>query len=82
MLDLWAGQAGPAVEFVDLAAQQSLAAPVLVRADPRHLQQVLVNLLSNAVKYIRPGGQVLVDLQHVGGQVVCSVRDTGPGLRA
>ena len=75
-----AGQDGPQVEFVNLAAQSLQPATALVRADPRRLKQVLVNLLSNAVKYNRPGGQVLVDLQHADGQLVCSVRDTGPGL--
>ena len=75
-----AGQDGPQVEFVNLAAQSLQPATALVRADPRRLMQVLVNLLSNAVKYNRPGGQVLVDLQHADGQLVCSVRDTGPGL--
>lgn len=75
-----AGQAGPPVEFVDLTAQALQQTPMRVRADPRRLKQVLANLLSNAVKYNRPDGQVLVDLQRADGQVVCSVRDTGPGL--
>ena len=51
-----------------------------VLADRRRLQQVLLNLLSNAVKYNRPGGEVLVQAEARGEQIVLTVRDTGPGI--
>ncbi len=51
-----------------------------VQADPLRLRQVLLNLLSNAVKYNRPGGQVRIDAQACGAQVVIAVSDTGRGM--
>jgi signal transduction histidine kinase len=56
-----------------------------VRADPVHLQQVLLNLIINAMDAVssRPLGQrkVRLDVAQVGdSDVEVSVRDTGPGI--
>ena len=65
---------------LDLAEPQ---APVLVRADPDKLQQVMLNLLSNAVKFVPPDtGLVRVQLVLDGGEVTVSVTDNGPGISA
>jgi signal transduction histidine kinase len=48
--------------------------------DPLRIKEVLINLLSNAIKYNRPGGQVHVDAEAVGGKVRVRVSDTGRGL--
>ncbi|MDH4393864.1 MAG: ATP-binding protein [Aquabacterium sp.] len=61
-------------------------AGLVVQADARRLQQVLVNLLSNAIKYNRPGG--LVDVRARSEAPACpgqamaciEVIDTGLGL--
>jgi PAS domain S-box-containing protein len=55
---------------------------LLVQADARRLQQVLVNLLSNAIKYNQPGGRVDVQALAAPGQALASidVTDTGQGL--
>jgi PAS domain S-box-containing protein len=61
-------------------------AGLMVQADARRLQQVLVNLLSNAIKYNHPGGLVVVRAAAEGdaaggpAQVCIEVEDTGPGL--
>ncbi|HUZ40560.1 MAG TPA: PAS domain S-box protein [Acidimicrobiales bacterium] len=52
----------------------------LVRADPQHLQQVLVNLLSNAIKYNHAGGAVTLTCDEDGDRVRLHVTDTGPGV--
>lgn len=57
-------------------------AVVVVKADPRRLEQCVVNLLSNAVKYNRPGGTVTVTLARDGAQALVQVADTGIGLSA
>jgi signal transduction histidine kinase len=41
---------------------------------------VLDNLLSNAIKYSMPGAQVAVSTYTSGCEVICTVRDQGPGL--
>jgi signal transduction histidine kinase len=53
--------------------------PMVVRADPRRLERVLVNLLSNALKYA-PGSRVRVELASAAGWVDISIVDGGPGI--
>jgi signal transduction histidine kinase len=60
--------------------------PLLVWADRRRLEQVLVNLLSNAVKFAPQKGQVRVTVSPLSGRssapsLLCiSVSDNGPGI--
>ena len=51
-----------------------------VDGDPTRLGQVISNLLTNAAKYTPPNGVVTVRAEHVGDEVVLSVRDTGIGI--
>jgi len=55
-------------------------AAVSALADGDRVHQVLVNLLSNAVKFTPTGGSVSVSFGRAGGQVFCTVADTGPGI--
>ncbi|MEW4568722.1 ATP-binding protein [Tautonia sp. JC769] len=54
--------------------------PLLLEADPVRLEQVLVNLLTNAAKYTPSGGQIRLDADRVGDEVVFRVRDSGMGI--
>jgi signal transduction histidine kinase/ActR/RegA family two-component response regulator len=68
-----------------LAAQHDVALhtatrPLIARADPTHLKQVLVNLLTNAIKYNRPGGHVRVEVLPEGERVMLRVSDSGVGM--
>jgi len=51
-----------------------------VSADPSRLQQVFTNLLGNAIKFTPEGGTITVRAQQEGGDILCSVTDTGPGI--
>jgi signal transduction histidine kinase len=51
-----------------------------VWADRVAVAAVLDNLLSNAIKFSPPGSAVRVEVRGEGDQVVCAVRDSGPGL--
>jgi PAS domain S-box-containing protein len=53
---------------------------VVVRVDPRRLDQILFNLLTNALKFTRAGGDVTLRAERLGDEVHLSVHDTGPGL--
>jgi two-component system phosphate regulon sensor histidine kinase PhoR len=57
------------------------AAPVVL-ADRVQLRHVLTNLLDNAIKFNKEGGLVSLSSSLGEGQVVVSVRDTGPGIPA
>ncbi|HUQ17544.1 MAG TPA: ATP-binding protein [Candidatus Saccharimonadales bacterium] len=56
--------------------------PVIARADPSRIAQVLDNLLTNAVKYSPDGGPVSVRLSGSETEVVIAVTDSGAGLAA
>jgi signal transduction histidine kinase len=50
-------------------------------ADEQSVRQMLLNLLSNALKYARRGDKVTATVAYdVGGPLVISVSDTGPGI--
>ncbi|GAB4402990.1 MAG: phosphate regulon sensor histidine kinase PhoR [Anaerolineales bacterium] len=51
-----------------------------VKADVEAMHQVLMNLLHNAIKFTPPGGEIVVEAQARGREVVVSVRDTGVGI--
>nr|MDQ3968368.1 HAMP domain-containing histidine kinase [Thermoproteota archaeon] len=52
---------------------------IVVEADRMRISQVVSNLLSNAVKFTKQG-TVYISVDNEDGEVVVSVRDTGPGI--
>ena len=55
-------------------------APILVCADPHHLQQIVLNLIENALKYTPAGGNVWVKAVEDGPDAVIRIEDTGVGI--
>lgn len=53
-----------------------------VHVDSQRLEQVLINLIHNAVKFTRPGGEVVLCVESIPGEVRFAVRDTGVGIPA
>lgn len=53
---------------------------VMVKGDPRQLEQALVNLLENAVNYTEPGGRVSLIISLERGEAHIAVQDTGVGI--
>jgi CheY-like chemotaxis protein len=56
------------------------AEPVYLLADLPRLAQVLANLLTNAAKYTEEGGQIWLNAERQGQELVLKVRDTGIGI--
>ena len=52
------------------------------RSDAAILEGILLNLVRNAIEAIPPGtaGEVRVELEAIGAEVIISVLDTGPGI--
>jgi signal transduction histidine kinase len=58
---------------------QYTLAKIQVEADRMRISQVVSNLLSNAVKFTKQG-TIYISTDNKDGQVVVSVKDTGPGI--
>ena len=69
-----------------LATEKGIAVSVdipqnlMVGADKRALEHVLINLLQNAVRYTQESGRIEVNAEITDGQVRIHVRDNGPGI--
>jgi two-component system sensor histidine kinase TctE len=74
-----------AARFFDRALQSGIdlgvdATPVLIRADPSLLDDLLSNLVDNALKYTSPGGSVTASAGENNGRPYLAVEDTGAGI--
>ena len=67
---------------VTLRLPERAASSVVVLADRRAVEQVLLNLLSNGIKYNRRGGVLDVAVRPAGERIELTVTDQGEGLDA
>lgn len=75
-------------DTIDIFAQQRGAErivveaprPVIVRADPMRLSQVIANLVSNAMRYAPDGPIAVRVFRSIDERAVLEVRDAGPGI--
>jgi signal transduction histidine kinase/HAMP domain-containing protein len=70
---------GEALRLKDCAVEAVSEEPILARADPFRIEQVLINLLSNSAKYGQ-GKPVKVKVGRKGERVFFSVVDQGMGI--
>ena len=55
----------------------------MLRADPRHIKQIVINLVTNAVKFTPNGGKVSLDISLGLNQgILITIQDTGVGIEA
>ncbi len=88
-LDLGPFVTSVARAFVPLAERKAIAydipspaGPIIIYADPDHLERALSNLLSNAFKFTPDGGAVRVTVTDDESSPRITVRDSGPGIPA
>ncbi|WP_157221177.1 CHASE2 domain-containing protein [Flavisphingomonas formosensis] len=74
--DLWPQSSVRGIA-VEVAAPDE---PLLVMGERSLLTRVFVNLIGNAIKYSGDGKRIQCRLMHVGGLVVCTIRDDGIGI--
>lgn len=54
--------------------------PIMVFADRKRIQQVLINLIDNSIKYGKKGGKTKISIFPIFGQVLVEVADNGAGI--
>lgn len=54
--------------------------PIAINADVNQMKQVFLNLLTNAIDVMPDGGHIYISVERCDGQVLISLRDTGPGI--
>src|SRR5690606_700749 len=64
----------------DVSLESLVEESIVVRAEPRALEQILTNYLDNAIKYAGKGGQVVVRTVERGPRLRIEVEDDGPGI--
>jgi two-component system, OmpR family, sensor kinase len=74
-----ASEIGPMAEHHDLAIN---ARPAVVSGSRDELHRMLLNLLENAVKHTPPGTWIGASTASVGGRILVTVEDDGPGIPA
>ncbi len=73
----------PSAEAKEIALTKvTEASNLLVDADARRMQQVMLNLLTNAVKFTPRGGQIRVRIGRRDGFAAIDIIDTGKGISA
>ena len=71
--------ASAASKKIDLVVRLS-STPIVVKAEPVRLQQIVWNLISNAIKFTEAGGKVTVITESDGAEAQVIVEDTGIGI--
>lgn len=54
--------------------------PIIVTADRKKIQQVLINLIDNSIKYGNKGGQTIIKVHQLIDQVLLEITDNGQGI--
>lgn len=54
--------------------------PIVIHADQDKMSQVFNNLLSNALKYSKDQGEITIEAEKEGNEIVIHVKDTGIGI--
>jgi signal transduction histidine kinase len=65
---------------IRISWEKPMGPAILVWSDGVAVGTVLDNLLSNAVKFSQPGTRITVSMRREAKELICTVRDEGPGL--
>lgn len=79
LIEVWVERFLPVAEEKDIRLSVTVARDIVLNADRRLLEIIVVNLLNNALTYTPADGTIEVNLQ-VQNRLMLSVQDTGPGI--
>jgi len=60
--------------------QEDVPQPVVISADQKQIERVLLNLISNAIKYTPEGGTVNIETGMKGRHAYVEIKDNGYGI--
>lgn len=60
--------------------QEEVPQPVIITADEKQIERVLLNLISNAIKYTQEGGTVNIETGMKGRYAYVNIKDNGYGI--
>ena len=60
--------------------QEEVPQPVIITADEKKIERILLNLISNALKYTPEGGTVIIETGMKGRHAFVDVKDNGYGI--
>lgn len=72
----------PLIQEKGQTLEVDLPGQLAISGDPRQVEQVIVNLLGNASRHTPRGTRIMISGRVVGGEVLLTVRDNGPGIPA
>ena len=72
--------AQPSLDRAGLRVVTDVPEPLLARANPDSIAQVLGNLISNATRYTPPGGTVTIRAERRPSDLLVSIANTGEGI--
>ena len=70
----------PAIDRRQQTLEATISRPLEMNGDPASLTQILLSLLTNASVCTRNGGRIRVGAEVVGGRLLLTVVDSGPGI--
>lgn len=59
---------------------ESTISSKIIACDPDKIERIMLNLLSNSIKFIKPNGEIKVNIYEKKNNIVLSVKDTGIGI--
>ncbi|SOD18096.1 tetratricopeptide repeat-containing sensor histidine kinase [Pedobacter xixiisoli] len=68
------------IKLKSIRVENNVATDLTVFTDLNMVHVVIRNLLSNAIKFCSKGDEITFDAKIEQNQVVCSIKDTGPGI--
>lgn len=68
------------IKLKSIKVENRVAEELNILADINMVHVIIRNILSNAIKFCSKGDEVIFDATIEGNKVVCSIKDTGPGI--
>jgi signal transduction histidine kinase len=73
-------QMHPLAEAKEITLQEQVPPELILQGDADHLIRLFINLIDNAIKYTPLGGEIKIQAERNGQNVLTRIDDSGPGI--